>query len=433
VRPEFDVVVVGAGPSGVAAAMSAARGGASVCLVERGPFPGAKNVYGGVFYGRILESLVPRWWEKAPVQRWITRRSTMMLTGEQAITLDVRAEAWCRPPHNGVTVYRPQFDAWFADEAVRAGVRLVTSTTVTGLLRDADGRITGVTTDRDDGAIGAKVVIAADGVNSFLAKAAGLKGKDDTRKVALGVKEVLALPACEIEARFAVDASTGADYEILGATGKVSGGGFLYTNRDTLSLGLVLELSGQSVSDVRPEEALARLKSHPAIRPLVAGAELVEYAAHLLPEGGYDSLVRLGTEGLLVVGDAAGFCLAAGIWLEGMNYAVGSGIAAGEAAVEALSAPGRAVLARSYVRRLNDGFVLRDLRRFRAAPSLIASHRVQQAYPRIAGAMAEALFTVDNPEEKPRFLRLLRNTARQHGVSSMQLIGDAWRFWRSFR
>src|SRR6266498_81931 len=150
----YDVVVVGAGPAGAAAALVAARAGLQVLLVERGPFPGAKNMYGGVVYPRILDSLVPNWWEEAPIQRWVTRRSTMVMTAEQALTIDFRTQAWGRPPYAGAT--------------------LVCSTTVTALRRDRSGRIVGVTTDRPGGEVDASVVIACDGVHSFCAKEAGL-------------------------------------------------------------------------------------------------------------------------------------------------------------------------------------------------------------------------------------------------------------------
>src|SRR5215207_6919727 len=73
---DYDVIVVGAGPAGSCAATVLARAGRSVLLLERGPFAGSKNMYGGVVYPRILDGLHPRWWEDAPIQRWVTRRTT---------------------------------------------------------------------------------------------------------------------------------------------------------------------------------------------------------------------------------------------------------------------------------------------------------------------------------------------------------------------
>ena len=80
----------------------------AVVLLERGPFPGSKNMYGGVVYGRVLDGLIPRWWEEAPIQRWVTRRSTMVLTEHQALTVDFRTEAWGEPPYNGATALPPR-------------------------------------------------------------------------------------------------------------------------------------------------------------------------------------------------------------------------------------------------------------------------------------------------------------------------------------
>jgi electron transfer flavoprotein-quinone oxidoreductase len=146
----LDAVVVGAGPAGSAAAMELARAGRRVVLLERGPFPGSKNMYGGVVYGRILDQLVPDWHREAPVQRWVTRRQTMVISGDRALTVDYRTEAWGREPYNGATTFRPDFDNWLADKAVEAGAELVCSTTATGLLREG-GRVVGVRTDRPDG------------------------------------------------------------------------------------------------------------------------------------------------------------------------------------------------------------------------------------------------------------------------------------------
>lgn len=428
----FDAVVVGAGPAGSAAALVLARAGRRVALVERGPFPGAKNMYGGVLYGRILESLVPRWWEEAPIQRWVTRRATMVLTPTQSLTVDYRSQAWAEPPYNGATALRPDFDAWLAARAEAAGAVLICSTTATGLLRQGD-RVVGVGTDRPDGELECPVVLACDGANSFLAKQAGLHRDTGPEHYALGVKEVLALPRPEIQSRFGLSGREGADVEILGGTSGIPGGGFLYTNLDTLAVGVVLRLPELARSGRRPEEVLAELEAHPAIAPLVAGGELAEYSAHLIPEGGFDAMPDLAADGLMVAGDAAGLCLASGIWLEGVNYAIASGMAAARTAVEALAAGDTSAAGLAgYRRRLASSFVLADHRKLRRAPGLVLSERAQTRYPSLLCNLVEGLLTVDNPRPKPGLAALGRQEARQAGVRLRDAAADAWTAWRSF-
>ncbi|MGH9120141.1 MAG: FAD-dependent oxidoreductase [Acidimicrobiales bacterium] len=429
---DVDAVVVGAGPAGSAAAMTLARAGWNVVLVERGPFPGAKNMYGGVIYGRVLDGLVPEWWEEAPIQRWVTRRATMLLTGEQALSVDFRTEAWNRPPYNGATALRSDFDAWLAGHAEAAGATLLCSTTVTGLLREGS-RVVGVRTDRPDGELGARVVIACDGVNSFVAKEAGLYPAADPANFTLGVKEVLALPKDEIDRRFGLTGRAGADLEIVGGTGGVAGGGFLYTNLDSLAVGVVLHLPGLAAQTSRPEEIIAGLKSHPAVAPLVDGGELKEFSAHLIPEGGYDAMPELVGDGLLVAGDAAGLCLAAGIWLEGVNYAIGSGLAAGAVAAGALARGDTSAAALApYRARLDSSFVLRDHRKLRQVPHFLLSERVQRRYPALACGIAERVFRVDNPAPKPGLRRIVGQELKRAGVKARDLSRDALTVWRSF-
>ena len=429
---DVDVVVVGAGPAGSCAALALARAGHSVVLVERGPFPGSKNMYGGVVYPRVLDTLLPNWWEEAPIQRWVTRRSTMTLTDTQALTVDFRTDAWARPPYNGATAYRPDWDNWLAGKAVEAGAQLLCSTTVTGLLRDGK-RVVGVRTDRPDGELTASMVIACDGVNSFLAKEAGLYPDVDPSNFTLGVKETLALPREVIEERFAVRGDHGVDIEILGGTGGVPGGGFLYTNLDTVAVGVVLALPALAAQSTRPEEIIARLKSHPAIAPLVEGGEVKEYSAHLIPEGGYAALPQLSAPGLLVAGDAAAFCLAAGIWLEGVNMAMGSGLAAAATTRWALGSNGSPYhdrLDHEYRREL--GFVLQNHHKLRHIPHLVLSDRVQQHYPGFVAGIVERVFTVTDPAPKPALKKVIRQEARKAGVHWRDLIRDGWTAMRGF-
>lgn len=430
---DADVIVVGAGPAGSCAALAAARRGQRVILIERGPFPGSKNMYGGVVYPRILDQLIPEWWTSAPIQRWVVRRSTMLLSTTGALNIDFRSENWGRPPYNGATAYRPDFDHWLAEQAVDAGVELVCSTTVTGLLRDSRGRVVGVRTDRPEGDLRASVVIACDGVNSFLAKEAGLYPAVDAANFTLGVKETLSLPREVIENRFGVRDDQGVDIEILGGTSGVNGGGFIYTNLDTIALGVVLKLPKLAGQSRRPEEIITELKNHPAIAPLIEGAEIVEYSAHVIPEAGLAMMPKMVADGLLVAGDAAALCLAAGIWLEGVNFALASGMYAGEAAAEAIivgdtSARGL----HRYTKRLESSFVLSDHRKLRRIPHLVLSDRVQHLYPAFVTAVVERMFRVDNPQPKPGLRRILREERRRAGISWRHLLRDGWTGMRGF-
>lgn len=429
-----DAVVVGAGPAGSAAALALARAGRSVVLLERGPFPGSKNVFGGVVYGRVLDEVIPRWWEQVPVQRWVVRRSTMVLTGTQALAVDFRAQSWAGPPYNGMTVYRSDFDSWLASQAVAAGAELVTSTTATGLLRDERGAVRGVRTDRPGGDLRARAVIACDGVNSLLAKEAGLLPRTDPAHHTLGVKEVLGLPATVIEERFGLAPHEGADVEMLGLTRGISGGGFLYTNADSLSVGVVLSLRDLAGAKVRPEEVLADLKAHPAIAPYLRGATVREYSAHLIPEGGYDTMPPLAADGMLLAGDAAGMCLATGLWLEGVNFAIGSGLAAGRAAAAAVAAGDTSARGLSgYRRDLESTFVLADHKRFRKASQVVMADRVQQRYPALLCDLAEGVFTVTNPHPKPGMLGLARRSVTRHQIRLTTLLRDTLAAARAFR
>ena len=423
---DTDIIVVGAGPAGSCAAIAAAKAGQRVVLIERGPFPGSKNMYGGVIYPRILDELIPDWYEHAPIQRWVVRRSTMLLSDTGALNIDYRSNAWGQAPYNGATAYRPDFDNWLAQQAVAAGAELICSTTVTGLLRDAQGRITGITTDRPDGDLTASVVIACDGVNSFVAKEAGVYKKVDASNYTLGVKETLSLPKSVIDERFGVRDNQGVDIEILGGTSGVNGGGFLYTNLDTIALGVVLKLPKLSAQKKRPEEIIAELKRHPAIAPLIEGAEVTEYSAHVIPEAGLDMMPTMVADGLLIAGDAAALCLAAGIWLEGVNFAMASGMYAGEAAAKAIQSGNTSASGlQSYTKKLNETFVLKDHKKLRKIPHLVLSDRVQHKYPMFVTGIVERMFSVENPHPKPGVRRIVREERKKAGIKLSDLLRDA--------
>jgi len=136
---------------------------------------------------------------------------------------------------------------------------------------------------------------------------------------------------------------------------------------------------------------------------------------------------------MLVAGDAAAMCLASGIWLEGVNYAIGSGAAAGEAAHEAITAGDATAAALSgYQQRLENNFVLQDHRKLRRVPHLIMSERVQQKYPPFVCDVVERMFTVDNPARKLGLRRWANSARRAHGVRMRDLVRDGANGLRSF-
>ncbi len=427
----FDAIVAGAGPAGSSAALAMARAGLRVALIERGEYPGAKNVSGAALYApNLLADLLPEYWEEAPVERYLTRRVVTLLGQEAAVSLDFRTNHFSKPPYNGFTMLRPKFDRWLANKAEEAGTLLISSTVVDDLLYKNE-RVAGVRCRRQDGDLYAPIVIAADGANSFLAKKAGLQHEFRGDEMTLGVKEVVRLDAHTIEERFNLNGDEGMTNEYVGyATGEVKGGGFLYTNRDTLSLGVVVQIASLAQKKMRAYELLDQFKQHPAIAPLVRDSVTLEYSAHMIPEGGWAMLPTLSRAGLMVAGDAAGFVFAAGLFLEGMNFAIASGLAAAATAQEAhanqdFSAESMA----RYRKQLESSFVLKDLKNFRHAPAFVNNERLQNVYPELLCETMENIFRSDG---KPRrkIGRVVLDTMRGK-VPLLTLLRDGWQAGRA--
>src|SRR5215471_15920635 len=364
-KQQFDAIVVGAGPAGSSAALALARSGLNVALLERGEYAGAKNVSGAALYApQLLADLLPNYWEEAPVERYLTRRVITFLGQESAVALDFRTRHFAQAPYNGFTLLRPKFDRWLASKAEAAGALLITSTVVDDLLYK-DKQVVGVRCRREDGHLYAPIVIAADGANSFLAKKAGLQREFRAGEMTLGVKEVLRLDAHTIEERFNLNGDEGMSNEYVGyASGDVKGGGFLYTNRETLSIGVVVQIASLAEKKVRAYDLLDQFKQHPAVAPLVRDSVAIEYSAHMIPEGGWPKLARLSRSGMMVIGDAAGFVFATGLFFEGMNFAIASGLVAAVVAQQAhidhdFSSQSMA----RYRKQLASNFVLKDLKK----------------------------------------------------------------------
>jgi len=365
----YEAVVVGCGPGGAAAAATLAQNGVETLVLERGVEAGSKNVSGGLLYAEesapyTLDDLFPGLREEA-TERPITDHYIHNVAGRQVKTFDLggihhRDTEWCD------AVLRRRMDAWLAEQVHEVtretGGGLLTAVRVNGLLREA-GEIVGVTCDELD-PIRADLIVAADGVNSELARDAGLMDWEEPEGWFQGVKAVVDVPEGAIEKRFDVAPGEGAAHLFSGDLfEEARGGGFLYTNDDTLSIGTVFHLDSIAEGRYEPHELLDNLLTHPLMAGWIGDeyAE-VEYSAKLVPDSKKVAHPSPHRGRLLLVGDAAGQMQAQGPIIKGMNHAVSAGGLAAEAFVEARSRGGPSDAGERYEQKLNDEGVMEKLR-----------------------------------------------------------------------
>lgn len=425
---KFDVIVVGAGPAGTSCAYECAKAGLKVILIERGEYPGSKNVMGGVLYRKQMEEIIPEFWKEAPVERPVVEQRVMMLDKESAITIGYKGLEFAREPYNAFTVLRAKFDQWFANKAVEQGALLITETVALEVIIE-DGQAIGVRVDRPEGEVYADVVVLADGVNSLLAKQLGFHKEFRPDEVALAVMEVINLPAEKIEERFNLEPNQGCTYEILGdATNGLLGTAFIYTNKDSINIGVGAMLSGMIREKLRPHHLLDRLKNHPLIRPLIKGGEPQEYLAHLIPEGGYHSIPKIVGHGVLVVGDAAQFVN--GIHREGSNMAMKSGKLAAETIILAKQVGDFSEnMLDSYRKKVMESFIGQDLKKYKDATHHFDKypHYFREYIPGINKA-ASAFFTVDGTPKKEKQKKLF--SLATQSKSKLRVLSDMYKAWR---
>lgn len=420
----FDVIVVGAGPAGSSAALTAAAAGLSVLMIERGEYVGAKNMTGGMLLAQVLEELVPEYWKEVPLQRPIEHHRIMMTSGERSFEIDFGNRGFLSPPFNGFSVLRQEFDEWLVGKARGAGALVITGTVVDDLLYEGD-RVVGVKVRRGDGDVRAKVVILADGVNSLLAQKAGLRGELRPHDIGLGVKELIALPAATINERFGLVGNAGAAYAVIGDFARgIPGGGFIYTNKESVSIGVVVQPGALANQRITPDEVVERFKARPEIARLIEGGRLMEYSGHLIPEGGLTAMPKLFRNGLLVAGDAAGFCVNTGILIMGMNLAISSGKSAGETAIQACRRGDfSASVLSHYVTLLEKGVALSSMKMYRRAPEFLRSPRLFDQYPDIVNNLMERMITVST---KPHESAITIARSELGRVRLIDLLRDGW-------
>ncbi len=399
---DFEVIVVGGGLSGLSAAYCLAKDGVGVLVIERGDYSGAKNVTGGRLYLNPVRNLLPINWDEAPLERYVTKERICLMGEDSSVSIELSSQKFGQKPYHSFTILRAKFDQWLAEKVKEVGGTVVTKIKVDDLIFDG-GKVSGIIAGEDR--IPAKVVLTADGVMSLVAQKAGLKETLSPADFAVGIKEVIELSPQTIESRFNLKENEGLAQIFVGVITKgMFGGGFLYTNINSISLGLVLRIN-DLIKKSPPIEALQvfeDFKQRPEIKSLINGGDMVEYSAHVIPEAGFNKISRLYSDGILVAGDAAGFALNNGLTVRGMEFAIASGVLSARAIIAAKKRndfSSRSLA--EYESFLKDSFVFKDFKNFRHAPDILDNPRFMNLYPQaVCDIMEKMMYIGDDSKEK---------------------------------
>ncbi|AHG50075.1 protein fixC (plasmid) [Rhizobium leguminosarum bv. trifolii CB782] len=431
---KFDAIVVGAGMSGNAAAYAMAIRGLKVLQLERGEYPGSKNVQGAILYADSLEKIIPNFRDDAPLERHLVEQRFWIMDGTSHTGIHYRSDDFNELRPNRYTIIRAQFDRWFSSKVREAGCTVLCETSATRLIKGWNGSVTGVYTDRSGDTILADVVVLAEGVNGYLGTKGRLREIPEPDSVALAVKEMHFLPEDVIADRFGLTADEGCAIEAGGTiTRGIPGLGFLYTNKESISIGVGCLVSGLAAARERPYDILEAFKHHPSIRPLIAGSEVKEYAAHLIPEGGGTAIPQLFGNGWVVVGDAAQLNNTA--HREGSNLAMTSGYLAGQAIAEVKGRGGSMTgdNLSLYKRMLDESFVIKDLMKHKDMPRFLHanSQSLFVSYPKLICQAAQGFVRVDGASKLDK--EKATSAAFVKARSGWGLISDAVRLARAWR
>lgn len=430
---KVDVVVIGAGLAGLSAAYFLADAGIETLVVERGDFPGSKNITGGRLYLNPVRPYFPAdFWKDAPFERAVVKEKLSVMTERASTTVEFFSEKFRDEPRPSFTLLRAKFDQWLADKARDKGAFIIPKNKVDDLIFDG-ARVVGVKSTEAE--LLCDVVVAADGVLSFIAEKAKMRGAHNPHHFAIGVKEIIELPAQTIGDRFGVGAGEGAAQLFFGTiTQGMIGGGFLYTNRESVSLGMVVGIQAlmehqptQSSRGLRPRieapELMEILKARLEIAPLIDGGNTVEYSAHVIPEGRIRGVPRLFGDGIVLAGDAAGFALNMGITVRGMDFALASGALAARAIKDAKARGDfSAASLGAYAQSLRESFVLKDMQTFGSTLDVLDNPRMFGKYPEAITGIFEKLFYIDDQPKDKLSSTVMREALR--GFGNLDAVRD---------
>ncbi|MBV1776251.1 electron transfer flavoprotein-ubiquinone oxidoreductase [Burkholderiaceae bacterium DAT-1] len=354
---EYDVVIVGAGPSGLSAAirlkqLAAEQGGdISVCILEKGSEVGAHILSGAVIDPTALNELIPDWKEKgAPLNTPVTDDRFLILEEDESY----RIPNFMIPPlmnnHGNYIVSLGNVCRWLAQQAEELGVEIYPGFAAAEVLYHADGSVKGVATGdmgvAKDGSqkpeyargmeLHAKYTLIAEGVRGSLAKELQevfkLRDGVDPQKFGIGIKELWQIDPAKHQPGLVMH-SQGWPLD-----SKTGGGSFLYHLEDNqVAVGFVIHLNYEN-PHLSPFDEFQRFKTHPDIAPIFEGGKRIAYGARAINEGGLQSIPKLTFPGGALIGCSAGFLNVPRI--KGSHNAMKSGMLAAEAAFEAVAGKG---------------------------------------------------------------------------------------------
>lgn len=393
---KFDAIIVGGGLAGCITGYMLAKAGLETLIIERGNFSGSKNMTGGRLYAHSIEKIFPDFAKEAPIERSIVHEKVSFMNEGSSVTMDYASTEAENNADRSYTVLRTKFDQWLAEKAEEAGVGVIPGIRVDDVIV-RDGKVCGVVAGGEE--MEADVVVLADGVNSILGEKLGMVSKVTPHNCAVGAKEVIQLTKQQVNDRFNCTDDEGAAWLFAGMPSDgYLGGGFIYTNEDTISLGVVFGLHNIENAGKSVPQMLEDFKNHPTVKPLVEGGKVVEYSAHVVPEGGYNMLPKMVGDGVLLAGDAAGLCLNVGYTVRGMDLAIASGEAAANAIIAAKEKNDFSESSLSlYTKELDDSFVMKDLKLYKDLPTFLDNERMFNQYPDMATGIMKDMFTINGP------------------------------------
>src|SRR5437879_8713717 len=238
-------------------------------------------------------------WKDAPVERFIRKEGITFMTVDSSFSIEYEA----KDPKGSFTAVRAKFDKWLAEQAEKAGASLITDSRVDDLIIEG-GQVKGIIAGQDK--IPTDAVIACDGTTTSLARKAGLVTMLEPEEVSVGMKDVIELPADKIEERFGLEPEEGAAHVFVGrCSGGLQGGGFLYTNKDSLALGMVVGADDASLKAIPSHTVMDRLGNHRKVQRFIRAGQTIEYDDHMIAVAGPKMLTRPDTGRIRVAGDGA--------------------------------------------------------------------------------------------------------------------------------